>query len=595
MKRYSTSVGNHKYLVDLITDTTTIMKKKYVVFRNSDLLNDTILDTDIYFVEKSLLTDTSKILWPNSNAENIPVISTNAFSFSDGLVDEHQIQTGWFELFNRNFQEKEVKVNKLRIWHPTTKVDNSNIIVYANSYVNSVHFHWVCKKLSDVPSYANTEVRENNGIYTEYFDIEIPDLVDVFMHDTWLQEVSKVVKNDEIEGCIKYGYDDGLTIKECEEENANLQISNMIVYTGYWKYTEDTDANGKEYVHIPNSIMQSLNLNVALIPVNGVSESTGIYLTDTDLDIGNVVFGNENTFKLNCTTGFINGEISVIGKFEYDKRLGSLQTAWQKSFNVSFSKYEEMSNQIKKDKETLEELFGGNPNCVKYVCTIATDNKFKSVVYTEERYANTVDDFSIPLHNLIDDWYQVPSHLVVKLSLVDRYVGVTYESNLKVLTKEDIKYIINDEKAVRFDGIINLAADSEEYENIDDMGEFNNLFISRLNCNIIKREGTSNQIRTVSNNPRIIYKPIFFKTQDANTISLRSGLKQNVGVYLNDYMTKVDKFSIKIGSYSIEELARNGVYVIFKVDVSQISDTTGKYDILDDSGEYITSGIYTIE
>ena len=61
-------------------------------------------------------------------------------------------------------------------------------------------------------------------------------------------------------------------------------------------------------------------------------------------------------------------------------------------------------------------------------------------------------------------------------------------------------------------------------------------------------------------------------------------------------MTKVDTFKIIINNKEYLETGRNNIYVIFEIDANDINSTegTGKYNLIDESGNYISSGNWTL-
>lgn len=108
----------------------------------------------------------------------------------------------------------------------------------------------------------------------------------------------------------------------------------------------------------------------------------------------------------------------------------------------------------------------------------------------------------------------------------------------------------------------------------------------------------------IINNQNII-QPVFIKTYDLQTIYLVPNVTQNIAITgLEKFYNKVDYFLLKIGSsYQTREVGRlaNNSGVVFKVTTeitnqfSSNNDDTGnnninKYHILNEKGEYITSG-----
>ena len=143
---------------------------------------------------------------------------------------------------------------------------------------------------------------------------------------------------------------------------------------------------------------------------------------------------------------------------------------------------------------------------------------------------------------------------------------------------------------------IELEGEQKKINKISEMKLCKFNFIDKVNC-VIKRTSEENKSIqcNVKNTPRIIYRPIFFKTSELQNLQLKSGFVQNIGINLSEYMTKVDSFNLVIGDkINLVEYARNDVYVIFKLDSNKITNLTGQYHITNQDGEYISSGKYTV-
>ena len=85
MIRQDISIKNYKYIVDLYKSGDSDMKEnhtsKYVMIRNFDVRNTVIYDSDIYFIEKSLLEE----FLNNHNKEIIafPIAHESYIEFSN--------------------------------------------------------------------------------------------------------------------------------------------------------------------------------------------------------------------------------------------------------------------------------------------------------------------------------------------------------------------------------------------------------------------------------------------------------------------------------------------------------------------------------
>ena len=97
-----------------------------------------------------------------------------------------------------------------------------------------------------------------------------------------------------------------------------------------------------------------------------------------------------------------------------------------------------------------------------------------------------------------------------------------------------------------------------------------------------------------SGNVKVIYKPVFYKVQDLQNIQIRKGVTQNIGVNLNNYLSKVNTFYMNIDGQQFIESARNEIYVIFKVQGNKITNVMGSYHISNQDNEYISSGNYQV-
>lgn len=118
--------------------------------------------------------------------------------------------------------------------------------------------------------------------------------------------------------------------------------------------------------------------------------------------------------------------------------------------------------------------------------------------------------------------------------------------------------------------------------------------IDKINCIIEKNVIEEPKVYNTKAVPKVIYKPIFYRTYDLQSIKLRMGLSQNIGINLSEYMTKVEGFKLSIEGKESIESARNDIYIIFKVDTTILSVPSGTYHILDQDGEYISSGEYEL-
>lgn len=591
-------------------DSDIISTKQYVAFRNNDVINDMTVDTDIYLAPMD--RDIPNI-WPSTNTTGIPLMSTNSDAFSESIKNEYdnpmpersipEYDSTWCgysfsRLLDEDLYIKNVKTIKLRIWHPTTDL-NRDMILYVDSWVNSLHIHWYCDIIQREDKHTGKERRLNQDIYNEYFEVEIPDFRDVLYGSTYIEEPSLIFRNEYSKNKIKYAEDkqysraihkdtDYKVYEELEEpENGCIQLADMNLLLHYWKYHKKDDGTEmKEYVKNPYSIPEMISLNVTLYPWKSISDN-GIFTINKYAKPASCYFVDDFKMSIKASFEFINGTISVVGRFCYPESFSSIESAWQRIYSTDFSKYKSLSEKAK-DYEDLKEILGDSLEMVKYTCIVSSDYLSKNIIHEEISYSDRVDDFLFPMKDLFSKWSQVPDNVYVRLIMEDRAIGKNCSSPTVLFTKDKLKYTINEQQYTR------LSIKKKETD-IDDMNKENFNFISNMNCRIVKSNDDKQQIQKNSVQPRIIYKPIFFKVQDLQNIVLRSNMSQNIGISLSSYVNKVDEFILSIGENKWHESSRTSSFVIFNVNSKLIKEATGKYDILTSDNEYLSTGNYTIE
>lgn len=591
-------------------DSDIISTKQYVAFRNTDVINDMTVDTDIYLAPMD--RNIPKI-WPSTNTTGIPLMSTNSDAFSESIKHEYyapdqersipEHDSTWrgysfTRLLDEDLYIKNVKTIKLRIWHPTTDL-NRDMILYVDSWVNSLHIHWYCDIIQHENKHTGKERRLNQDIYNEYFEVEIPDFRDVLYGSTYIEEPSLILRNEYSKNKIKYAEEtisgraihkdtDYKVYEELEEpEDGCIQLVDMNLLLHYWKYHKKDDGiEMKEYVENPYSIPEMISLNITLYPWKSISDN-GIFTINKYAKPASCYFVDDFKMSIKASFEFINGTISVVGRFCYPESFSSIESAWQRIYSTDFSKYKSLSEKAK-DYEDLKEILGDSFEMVKYTCIVSSDYMSKNIIHEEISYFDRVDDFLFPMKDLFSKWSQVPDNVYVRLIMEDRAIGKNCSSPTVLFTKDKLKYTINEQQYTR------LSIKKKETD-IDDMNKENFNFISNMNCRIVKSNDGKQQIQKNSVQPRIIYKPIFFKVQDLQNIVLRSNMSQNIGISLSSYVNKVDEFILSIGENKWHESSRTSSFVIFNVNSKLINEVTGKYDILTSDNEYLSTGNYTIE
>lgn len=711
MDRSIINIGKYKYLIEHYNANTDMKNSKYtaefVMLRNFTLMNNIIYDTDIYIFEKELLNDYINDLKNNENNLSIcfPITDTKANNYSDtykrfnnnfndySIYDSYNDSIGddVYELKEliydpitntKKLQNKRLTCDKIRIYHPLTKL-NINAIIDINNVINNIKFHYLCRPYNKYNSHSENEIRYNNETYSEYIEVYYPNLEELFKvneddtYNVYYKEDYNIVASTQNENFINSILinNDDLSHSEYIDDSIQIVPINLLIqpfriieeYSGSTDFNygddEDIDPNEKIFVKLYLRMNRSIDnnymtypINVTLYPYDSLDEQNNIFLLDSNLPQATVSINSINKFSLMSRLGFSDGIISVVSLFDYpnksyfynlykdDETTSPVLEAYKYYNNVSSKDYtlfinkdiqkelddieavdtigEEMIKIVKevanvnyKDKSELlkvwktlmkqsivneyEEEFGTPGDFIGFKIDIATDNRFKHIIFTKNIRMNfdDIDDFSFKLNGIFDNWNQKPNKLIIKTAFYDHILGIEILSNLVVITKEWFKYLINNPNIYRLSILSNINI---EKGNIDDdmkvieLKENNINFINSINCFVNKHEDSSS-ISVGNKNQKIILKPIFYKVKDLQNITLRSTLPQNIGVNLAEYMSKVDTFKMIIGNKEYVETGRNDIFVIFNIDPADIDGTSGKYDITNEDDTYLSSGTWSIE
>ena len=599
MVRQDVVINNYKYIVDVYkAETADLTENRYAEFimlRNYEFSNDIINDKDVYIIEKSLLDEythnfgvlTNNIVFPQTNKQ-FTAFSTQYKDFNVNYSELTFIENNFeqYSLYtkddNGDFNIEKFPCDKVRIYHPHNKT-SLQAIIYFDNYINNVHFHWFCRTIESLSenNYADTSFTIDNIHYSEYVEFWMPCPEKIISKDVFYKEnlnIVNVQSNNE-----QFKYVDG-----------NDTFISTYIFTLPYIIQDETKVFLPEYKQTVINNYISYPINITIFPYSEIN-SDNIYIADNELIQNSDTFYSEVKFSLSAKMGFDdNHNISVINTFNYPNKenFKSFKEAYQYYYDVNLLDYEGI---IYVDEDDYNEDNATEQKQCGFEIALFKDYHKKYRIYKSyfeiEHPEQELDDFAFQMSNIFQDWNQLPELLVCQTRFIDRYLGNVITSNQFVITKEWFKYMINDYGKPR----IELTGKQQKLNKISemDLSKFN--FIDKVNC-IIKRESKeNNSIQYNKNTPRIIYRPIFFKTSELQNLQLKSGFVQNIGINLSEYMTKVDSFNLVIGdTINLVEYARNDVYVIFKLDSNKITNLTGQYHITNQDGEYISSGKYTV-
>lgn len=605
-----------------------------------------------YDKETKKIFQTDKICYPVNDNE-AEIYSSNAMrlmtsSRLSSLIYRENVDKDYYILRDKNGDMLEVPCDEIRIYIPHNR-NKLPAIINVSNLLNGIHFHYFCQNYDYQPISIGKEKRIRGNSYYEYITFYIPNLDFLFnSENTFYNEDLNLMQFD-IESNIwnqlyNIAENDGnvrvplisliLPYKidrvcnkniECDECPLAEQGCPLIDFkNAFIKSFVVHDFDSEQYKNTEYNYKNS-PLVVSLYHFDSYDTNLGLYYSSENIGSSSIEFTENNKFYLTCRFGFDKHDksiFSIISEFEYPKLLKyervlneqtgitetvshemSLQEAYCYLNKISdfdeyldFTAYED--EDFLEDNFTEEFIESLKFNTLGYVVELSTSRSFSGVFYRSSIAANEIDNFSFHLNNVFNDWHEYPEVIFIRTLFIDKYLAKIFYSPVMVLTKEYFKYCINETaNDYRLEDLVDFQKPIDNVKPQIDSEDMENLyFIDKINCSVRKHDVLNEQtvIGGGLGNGQIIYKTVFYKTQDLQNIRLRANVTQKIGINLGDFMSKVESFKLKLGGFEFTEVARNDVYVIFTIPAASIESITGFYDIVNEDDEYIDSGKYTI-
>lgn len=128
---------------------------------------------------------------------------------------------------------------------------------------------------------------------------------------------------------------------------------------------------------------------------------------------------------------------------------------------------------------------------------------------------------------------------------------------------------------------------SEKIIDINDMNITKYNVVNKIHNEIVQLERPN---ESKSN----IIQPVFFKVKESEVLTLHPSVTENICINLDEYKSKVSKFTLMISNCKFEQIGANNYGSLFKITANTLplDVNNGTYYILDDNLELITSGKY---
>lgn len=455
MQRDKIILGENIYIVDRYLPSDSIIKtsNEFVILRKFEFVDNLTFDSDVYVIDKDLWEMSQRGEWtlayPNTyssgNYNQTAQFSNKIENFNDSFkYNFHDL--GY--IYRDKITDEEGNVTKtlakincdlIRIYHPHNKT-NQKMVIYIDSYINSIHFHFYCAPIFNLKSYSETEFIENNFYYSEYVEFAIPNVEEIF-RDTY--------------------YDDSLNLIQGYKDTSfvPMKLFKTLYKIGSEKGDFTKEYLGPEYKTGDSSLFTN-TIKVTLFPYSHIDDVSKNYVLEEDLLPNSCIFINKVDFKLKAA--FELNNIPIL-KCNFELPENSLYDNFKQAYeyynDVSIDEYRGLIYEPDENDDEYEaEIYGDKPgeemNMCGYQLEISTDIHFKNIVYEKSNWDIDFDDFAFQLNGIFEKWTQYPETLVCRARFIDRYLGNIIESNQVMITKEIFKYMINDSLYNRVD--INL-------------------------------------------------------------------------------------------------------------------------------------------
>lgn len=520
-------------------------------------------------LEHSELIDNAQIVPLNLLIQPYRIIeeysANSMFNYNDTVTDDEKTYVKLY-LKNNIMNNNNYIYNNINIFiYPYTEVDNqTNIYIY--DYNLTTAYLSTC---NDVQFKLMSRLGFNDGIISIISMFDYPNKS--YFYNLYKDDLN----TSPLKEAYKY-------YNNIDEKYYNLFINEDIS-----KELEEIDA-----VESINTEIMQLVKDVSSVNIIDKDEAINLWKKHK---IEEIQFNYKDTSVINSKISEINNIVITDKLFNeeillYIKSISGIKYASDTELLLMWKKI--MKETILKE---YEDEYGTSSNFLGFKIKIATDMKFNNVIYEKNVSIkiNEFDDFAFQLNNIFDGWNQKPEKLIASVSFYDRILGIEIISNLVIITKEWFKYLINDLNVYRLNTLSSINKKIEDM-NVIDLANNKVNFINTIKCVVNKESNNVSDVKKTYNQ-KIIFKPIFYKVKDLQSLSLRPNINQNIAINLSEYLGKVETFKLLIDNKEYVEIGRNNIFVIFKINSNDLSETSGSYNITDDSGNYISSGKWSID
>ena len=226
MIRQNIILGDYTYIADLFIageDKEYMpVHKKFVMIKNTNVLNDIVYDAEVYFIEQEIINEClledgivdgkklgTKIAFPILGSK-LSGYSSDYKTFNDNFSeDSFRYGIDILQICDKNYNPAFVTCDRLRIYFPVIK-PKLDAIVSVSTYINNIKFYFVCKPINKYKVNSETEFTFDHTSYSEFIDIYVPNIDVLFKRNNlYAVETSNI---NEVRQTFTYEYPNESTV-----------------------------------------------------------------------------------------------------------------------------------------------------------------------------------------------------------------------------------------------------------------------------------------------------------------------------------------------------------------------------------------------
>jgi hypothetical protein len=301
-----------------------------------------------------------------------------------------------------------------------------------------------------------------------------------------------------------------------------------------------------------------------------------------------------------CSGGYTNFIISNNNDF-LDLRLSSSVNPLGFKFDIHYNEvYDSFTEYIYETyalstsyKNIAFDIIIKNKDSIIYdPCTVRTyngvENYGKSVQYISinDLGNNLIKEFLSTWLNYEEGW-----SIVGSLTIYDDQYYLDGHNDLVVNeNKNELLSFVSNEIPITQE-LFSLFANGgcEKIIDIEDMNIQTFNVVNKIEHNIVQVERPN-----VTESKNNIVQPVFFRVKESEILTLHPMVTENISINLDDYKSKVERFTLQIGDTLFSQIGANSYGILFKIKANTLPKTitAGTYYVLDENNELITTGKY---